>query len=143
MESVRRQEITLAFEYVINCIAFETGPLGQMCNGYLAHIVDEMLLEFPSCRKLLHGERVGYAVFPELIQAGRSDQITPLVRLYRKIGLPCTLRDLGIPDVTYRELREAAVKANSKIMASLTVHRFSPDEMAQAIIAAEEYIENI
>lgn len=143
VESVRRQEITPAFEYVVNCIAFETGPLGQMCNGYLAHIVDEMLLEFPPCRKLFHGERVGYAVFPELIQVGRPDQIDPLVKLYRKIGLPCTLRDLGIPDVTCGELRKAAVQANGKIMASLTTHRFAPEEMAQAIIDVEEYIGNI
>lgn len=140
VESVRRQEITPAFENIVNCIAFESGPLAQMCNGYLAHIIDEMLLEFPPCRKLYHGERVGYAVFPELMQVGEPEKIKSLVELYRKIGLPCTLEELGISGITYEELKKAAVYASSKTMARLTVHKFAPDEIVQAILDAERYI---
>jgi len=141
VESVKRKEITHAFEHVVNCVSFETGPLGQMCNGYLAHIMDEMLLEFAPCRKLFHGERVAYGALAELSNLGRQAELEPLAALYRDIGLPCTLDDLGIPEVTYEHLLEAAKRANGRTMARLTLHKFTPEEMAQSVLDTQRWME--
>ena len=141
VESVKRQEITPAFENIVSNVAFETGPMGQACNGYLTHIMDEVLLEFEPCRRLLHGERVGWAVFPQFCNVGEPEKIGEYVDLYRKIGLPCTLADLGIPDVTYDDLVKAAAHANTKTMARMTYHKFTAEEMAQAVLDAEAAVQ--
>jgi glycerol dehydrogenase-like iron-containing ADH family enzyme len=63
-----------------------------------------------------------------------------IIDLYQKIGLPCTLEDLGIADVTYEALMNAATRANEKTMARLTLHKFQPEEIARSILTAEKYV---
>ncbi len=88
---------------------------GAQCRTVAAHAVHNGLTHIKGDRPTLHGEKVAYGILVQLrleetiagnqLAAAARDQLLPF---YDRIGLPKTLADLGLGEVSLRQLRVAA-----------------------------------
>ncbi len=94
------------------------GVGGAQCRTVAAHAVHNGLTQLTASHGTLHGEKVAYGILVQL----RLEEMGPkgslaitarqqLIQFYRAIGLPLTLRDLGMGDTTLADLQQAATFA--------------------------------
>ena len=88
---------------------------GARCRTVAAHAVHNGLTQIPESRSALHGEKVAYGIavqlrLEEMLQGNQlaASARQQLLKFYAEIGLPSTLEDLGLKEVTLAELRRAA-----------------------------------
>jgi glycerol dehydrogenase-like iron-containing ADH family enzyme len=91
---------------------------GAQCRTVAAHAVHNGLTHLPGSHRALHGEKVAYGILvqlrlQEMIQDDRLAATTRLQLLdfYNEIGLPKTLADLGLDEITLSQLHHAAALA--------------------------------
>ena len=84
-------------------IGFESGGLSG------AHSIHNGMTVLEETHKLLHGEKVAYGALTQLMLENRPEgEVESIARFCKKVGLPTTLKDLGLADVTDDRLLEAA-----------------------------------
>jgi glycerol dehydrogenase len=72
-------------------VGFESGGLAA------AHAIHNGLTQHEGCRHALHGEKVAFATIVQLVLEKTSDdEITQVIDFCKKVGLPVTLKELGI-----------------------------------------------
>lgn len=88
---------------------------GAQCRTVAAHAVHNGLTHLLQSHGTLHGEKVAFGILvqlrlEELIQGSRlaAAARSQLQQFYSEIGLPQSLADLGLNDVTVAELHHAA-----------------------------------
>lgn len=88
---------------------------GAQCRTVAAHAVHNGLTQLPASHASLHGEKVAYGILVQLrleeILQGSNLAATArqqLLRFYTEIGLPLTLTDLGLADVSVKALQAVA-----------------------------------
>lgn len=88
---------------------------GAQCRTVAAHAVHNGLTHLLPNRLSLHGEKVAYGILvqlrlEELIQNNHLATTArhQLLQFYADLGLPRTLADLGMADISLRELQTAA-----------------------------------
>jgi glycerol dehydrogenase-like iron-containing ADH family enzyme len=88
---------------------------GAQCRTVAAHAVHNGLTQIPASHEVLHGEKVAYGILvqlrlEELIQGNQlaAQSRQQLLKFYDEIGLPKTIADLGLANITLGELRQAA-----------------------------------
>lgn len=88
---------------------------GAQCRTVAAHAVHNGLTHLPASRTSLHGEKVAYGILVQLrleeMLQGNNLAVTArqqLLKFYAEIGLPLTLADLGLGDVSVKALQIAA-----------------------------------
>jgi glycerol dehydrogenase-like iron-containing ADH family enzyme len=88
---------------------------GAQCRTVAAHAVHNGLTQLSASHGTLHGEKVAYGILVQL----RLEEMGPktslaatarqqLLQFYAQIGLPQSLDDLGMGQITLAELRQAA-----------------------------------
>jgi glycerol dehydrogenase len=121
-EAAANQRVTLDVERVIEAnillsgVGFESGGLAA------AHGLHSGFTVLPEAGKTLHGEKVAFTTLVQLQMeekyANRSNNdFNQLASFYRKVGLPLTLKQLGIegPKVELvSKIKQVAVKACQK-----------------------------
>lgn len=116
---------------------------GAQCRTVAAHAVHNGLTHIQATHKTLHGEKVAYGILvqlrlEEMVQGNQlaATARQQLLEFYQEIGLPQTLDDLGLKDVTLAELRRAAEIACS---ANSDIHRLPfavvPDQLMAAMVS--------
>ena len=87
---------------------------GANCRTVAAHAVHNGLTQLPQAYNALHGEKVAYGILvqlrlEEMVQGSQlaATARQQLLQFYRAIGLPCTLTDLGLADVSLSDLQAA------------------------------------
>ncbi len=113
---------------------------GAACRTVAAHAIHNGLTRIPSAHQALHGEKVAYGILvqlrlEEMIQGNQlaTSARQQLLQFYTEIGLPQTLEDLGLQEVTLAQLRtatEVACHPNSDI------HRLPFAVMPEQLMAA-------
>jgi len=98
---------------------------GANCRTVAAHAIHNGLTHIPAAHEALHGEKVAYGILvqlrlEEMVQGNQlaATARQQLLKFYKEIGLPQTLEDLGLKNLTLQELRhsaEIACEANSDI----------------------------
>lgn len=74
-----------------------SGLVGADYNSALAHALFYGLTTIPSVEHdHLHGEVVSYGVLVQLAMDGEDEELQKLLHLYRSLGLPTCLADLGL-----------------------------------------------
>lgn len=111
-----------AWQEVVEATVLMAGMIGGLggaqCRTVAAHAVHNGLTHLPLTKKSLHGEKVAYGILVQL----RLEELIPgshlaatsrqqLLNFYRDIGLPATLSDLGLGDISLRDLEMAATQA--------------------------------
>ena len=101
MESVRQQNVTEALENVIEAntlgsgIGFESGGLA------VVHAIASGLTTIKSLREeRLHGELVAIGIATQLLLLNDIDEAQKVIDLFRPIGLPTSLNELGLDATT-------------------------------------------
>lgn len=84
-------------------IGFESGGLAA------AHAIHNGLTMLPECHGLLHGEKVAFGVLTQLVLENESREVfEKTVAFCRSVGLPVTLRQLGLDENDRAKLLTAA-----------------------------------
>ncbi len=91
---------------------------GAQCRTVAAHAVHNGLTHLPGSHHALHGEKVAYGILvqlrlQEMLQGDRlaATARQQLLDFYTSIGLPKTLADLGLNEISLSQLDRAAVLA--------------------------------
>ncbi|MDS3861172.1 iron-containing alcohol dehydrogenase family protein [Thermosynechococcaceae cyanobacterium BACA0444] len=111
-----------AWQEVVDATVLMAGMIGGLggaqCRTVAAHAVHNGLTHLSLTKQSLHGEKVAYGILAqlrleELIQGSHlaASSRQQLLSFYREIGLPTTLSDLGLGDISLRELETAATQA--------------------------------
>ena len=80
---------------LLSGIGFESGGLA------IAHALTRGFSSIPDTHGSLHGEEVAFGTLVQLVAENRSDEfLSDIMKFYRQIGLPCTLAELGIKEIT-------------------------------------------
>jgi glycerol dehydrogenase len=88
---------------------------GANCRTVAAHAVHNGLTHLPQTHGILHGEKVAYGILVQLrleeLVVGNQLAVTArqqLLKFYSDLGLPRSLEDLGLKEITLGELRQVA-----------------------------------
>jgi glycerol dehydrogenase len=116
---------------------------GANCRTVAAHAIHNGLTQLPEAHQALHGEKVAYGILvqlrlEEMVQGNQLAVSTrqQLTEFYREIGLPKTLEDLGLGNISLTQLRQAAEYA---CLPNSDIHRLpfevSPEELMAAMVS--------
>jgi glycerol dehydrogenase len=116
---------------------------GAQCRTVAAHAVHNGLTHLLESHGTLHGEKVAFGILvqlrlEEMVQGNRlaATARQQLLKFYEDIGLPTTLGDLGLNDVTLANLQRAAEVACA---ANSDIHRLpfevTPTQLMAALVS--------
>ena len=119
---------------------------GANCRTVAAHAVHNGLTHIPSAHQALHGEKVAYGILVQLrleeMLQGNQLAVSArkqLLEFYTSIGLPKTLEDLGLGNISLCQLRQSAEVA---CQANSDIHRLpfvvSPEQLMAAMVSTTE-----
>lgn len=116
------------------------GVGGADCRTVAAHAVHNGLTHLLEAHDALHGEKVAYGILvqlrlEEMIQGSQLAIAArkQLLQFYEAIGLPKTLEDLGLVDVSLAQLRHAAAIATAP---KSDIHRLPFTVSSEQLVAA-------
>ncbi len=116
---------------------------GANCRTVAAHAVHNSLTHLNESHNQLHGAKVSYGILVQLrleetiahSQLANSSR-KQLIKFYRSIGLPCTLEDLGLENITISQLRHCA---QMTCQPESDIHRLpfavNPEVLASAMVS--------
>ncbi|MEO0540332.1 MAG: iron-containing alcohol dehydrogenase family protein [Cyanobacteria bacterium P01_A01_bin.105] len=107
---------------VVDAAVLMAGVIGGMggaqCRTVAAHAIHNGLTQIPLSHGALHGEKVAYGILAQLrleeMYGHNSLAVTArqqLIQFYDAVGLPKTLGELGMAEMTVTELQQAATFA--------------------------------
>jgi glycerol dehydrogenase len=125
------------------CLAGAIGGIGGAnCRTVAAHAVHNALTHLPQAHDTLHGEKVAYGILVQLrLEEFQGNQLAAssrhqLLKFYQEIGLPNSLADLGLSQVTIAELEDISAIA---CQPHSDIHRLpfsvSPSQILAAMVS--------
>ena len=116
---------------------------GAECRTVAAHAVHNALTHLLEAHDLLHGEKVAYGILvqlrlEEMVQGNQlaASARKQLLKFYTEIGLPKTLEDLGLANISLVQLRQVTAIATQP---QSDIHRLpfavSPEQLAAAMVS--------
>lgn len=114
---------------------------GANCRTVAAHAVHNGLTHLSATHNILHGEKVAYGILVQLRleEIVENNQLAAsarqqLLQFYAEIGLPTSLEDLGLEDMTLAQLRQV-----SELACASDIHRLpftvQPMELMAAMVS--------
>ena len=86
-----------ALEAVIEANTLMSGLGFENVGCAASHVICNGISATPEGDKALHGEKVAYGILCQLMAEGNTQELAKVREFYRKVGLPLTLADLGVP----------------------------------------------
>lgn len=132
---------TPAVEHIIEAntllsgIGFESGGLAG------AHAIHNGLTVLEECHHMYHGEKVAFGTLAQLVlEDVPAEELEEIIDWCIEIGLPVTLKQLGLSDITDEKIMEVAKAACAD---NDTLHNMpfsvTPKKVFDAIKAADAY----
>jgi hypothetical protein len=114
-----------------------------------AHAVHNGLTHIPAAHDALHGEKVAYGILvqlrlEEMLQGNQlaASARQQLLKFYAEIGLPQTLDDLNLGNITLSELRKAAeIACNPKSDIHRLPFNVVPEQLMAAMVSTTTPVE--
>lgn len=107
------------FVAIVDTIIAGGGLVGGLGGPYTrvaaAHAIHNGLSVLPETARHLHGTKVAYGILVQSALQGKLNELRMLIQLFREIGLPTGLADLGIDPLD-------APRINTFVHASLATH---------------------
>lgn len=118
---------------LLSGIGFESGGLAG------AHAIHNGFTALPETHAVYHGEKVAFGTLTQLVLEGAAkDELADVYEFCQSVGLPTTLAQLGITDVTEEKIRAVAELASVE---SESIHNMpftvTADKVYAAIMAAD------
>lgn len=111
-EACDANQVTPALENIVEAnillsgLGFESGGLAA------AHAIHDGLTILEGTHKYFHGEKVAFGTLAQLVlENAPKEEYEEVLEFCLKIGLPVSLADIGVPNITDEELYEVAKKA--------------------------------
>jgi glycerol dehydrogenase len=139
--AVEKQAVTPSVEKVVEAntllsgLGFESGGLGA------AHSIHNGLTALEGTHHYWHGEKVAFGVIAMIMLEERpAEVLAEVVDFCLEVGLPVTLEDIGLDDVTREDLQKVAEAA---CIEGETIHNMPfevhPPMLVDAMLAADAY----
>jgi len=107
-----------------------------------AHSIHNALTTQEETHHLLHGAKVAYGILIQLMLEGNAKEILKLKSFYKNLGLPLTLKDLGLANNQTQNLRQIAEAATiEKESIHLLKEEITAEKVLQAIYDLEELLQ--
>jgi glycerol dehydrogenase len=138
--SVENKVVTNSVERIIEANTLLSG-VGFESGGIAAsHAVHDGLTVLEETHHYYHGEKVSFGVITQLVlENADNDEIKEVIAFCKDVGLPTTLADLGITEVTKEKLMMVAEAACAE---GSTVHNMpfevTPESLYGAMIVADK-----
>jgi glycerol dehydrogenase len=106
-KAVEQREVTDELEYIIEANTY-LSSVGFECGGLsCAHSIQDALSAIPECRNYSHGDRVAFGTLCLLVMENRPQkEIEELLDFCTKVGLPVTLKQIGLEDDVENKLKK-------------------------------------
>ncbi|MBC1553831.1 iron-containing alcohol dehydrogenase family protein [Listeria booriae] len=142
LQSMREGTLSEAFVKVVETNIMVGGMVGGFGDDYGrtsgAHSIHDALTVLSETHHLLHGNKVAYGVFVQLMLENRQDEIAKLVPFYTELGLPTSLKDMGLSDLSDEALVRVAERATAP---DETIHLMPGVITADMVLAAMKDLE--
>ena len=132
---------------VVDATVLLAGAIGGIggadCRTVAAHAVHNGLTHLTEAHDVLHGEKVAYGILvqlrlEEMVQGNQlaGSARKQLLQFYREIGLPSSLEDLGLGDISLAQIRQVTAIATQP---QSDIHRLPftvfPEQLAAAMVS--------
>ncbi len=107
--AVKQGVSTLAVENIVEANTYLSGVGFESSGLAAAHAIHNGLTVLEECHAKLHGEKVAFGTLTQLVLENYSlKEIRTIIAFCKEIGLPITLKELGIDQIGDERLMEAA-----------------------------------
>lgn len=143
VQSVEEQRLTQALEDIIDAVILVSGSVsgygGDDCRTAGAHAIYSGLTIFPEIHGTYHGEIVAFGILAQLCMEGvGKEKLNTLISYYKEIGLPFTLKQMGIECLTDHQWKEfGEISVTIEDMANMPFE-VTPDMVIEAVRRADE-----
>ena len=120
---------------LLSGIGFESGGLAA------AHAIHNGLTVLEECHHMYHGEKVAFGTLTQLILEDiPKEELDEIAIWCVELGLPVTLRELGVQEVTREKLMAVAEAACAEgdTMGNMPME-ITPEKVCNALLAADAY----
>jgi glycerol dehydrogenase len=128
-----------AFENIVEANILLSGLGFENSGCAIAHGINDGLTILPETKDYFHGEKVAFGTICQLMMENRPQtEVLQVLDFCSKIGLPITLRDLGISDIIPEMIEAVAEKtAESGAISHAEPFKITPEIVYNAIITAD------
>jgi len=139
LRAVETKVVTPALERLVEANTLLSG-LGFESSGLAAaHAVHNGLTVAPGTHHYLHGEKVAFGLLVQLVLEGATSMtVEQVMGFSTEVGLPITLAQIGLTDLSGDLLGQVAGRATAQ---GETIHNepfeVTPDMVANALLAAD------
>ncbi|MFB6468661.1 glycerol dehydrogenase [Cytobacillus sp. Hz8] len=129
---------TTAVENTIEATIYLSGVGAESGGLAAAHAIHNGMTAVPSLHHAQHGEKVVFGLLTQLVlESAPKEEFETVINFIKEVGLPLTLKDLGLDEFREEEWRKVAeiACAEGDTMGNMP-HPVTPDDVYQAIIAA-------
>lgn len=141
LQAIDEQTLSQAFINVVETNIMLAGMVGGFGDAYGrssgAHSIHDALTSVPASHGLLHGNKVAYGILVQLAIEGKWDEIDLLLPFYRKLGLPVSLKDMGMTADVIETVAKKASHEDEWI--HYMKETITQDVVAKAMRALEKY----
>lgn len=132
-------QVTPALEDIIEVNTYLSGIGFESSGLAAAHAIHNGFSHLKECHHLLHGEKVAFGTIVQLIlEQAPIDELHTVIRFCRELGLPSSLREMGLSEVKTDKL---ALIAELACAPNETIHNMhitvTPSDVLDAIIQAD------
>lgn len=134
---------TPAVENVIEATIYMSGVGAEAGGLAAAHAIHNGMTAVPSLHHAQHGEKVVFGLLTQLVlENAPKEELETVINYIKEVGLPLTLKDLGLDEFREEEWRKVAEEACAEgdTMGNMP-HPVTPDDVYQAIVAADALAE--
>lgn len=139
MASARTRTISAAFERIVEANTLLSGLGFESCGLAAAHAIHNGLTVAPQTRAFYHGEKVAFGTLVQLVlENAPESQIEEVIGFCVQVGLPVTLAQIGLSDVS-AEMRDQIARRATQPGESIHNEPFavSAPRVADAMVMAD------
>ncbi|MCI1859632.1 MAG: glycerol dehydrogenase [Sporolactobacillus sp.] len=142
--AVEKKLSTTAVEATIEATIYLSGVGAESGGLAAAHAIHNGMTAVPALHRVQHGEKVTFGLLAQLVlENAPLEEMEDLIKFMKKIGLPLTLKDLGVDqfiDSQWRKVAEMAC-AEGDTMGNMPFE-VTPDDVFNAIVTADAIAES-
>lgn len=113
---------------LLSGIGFESGGLAG------AHAIHNGFTVLPECHHMYHGEKVAFGTLVQLVlEDAPVEEIEEVLEFCLSVGLPVTLKELGVEEVTEEKIRAVA---EASTVPDESIHNMPFEVTADSVYAA-------
>ncbi|MDI2091098.1 glycerol dehydrogenase [Commensalibacter oyaizuii] len=143
MDAVRNQIVTPALEQVIEATIYLSGVGAEAGGLAAAHAINNGMSAVADLHKAQHGEKVAFGLLVQLVlENAPQHEIEAVVDIIKTVGLPLTLKDMGLTKFVEAEWRKVAeIACDPEDTMGNMPKKVTVEEVYAAIVAANSLAE--